>query len=297
MSSGSFYGQLMSAGDVYTIAGNGTGGFAGDGGPATSSQLGFPDGVAFDSLGDLAVADESNNRVRFVPARDGVFFGPAMRANHIYTIAGNGIAGFAGDGGSGSAAELSEPDAVAFDQAGDLLLADAGNHRVRMVFGPVPGPASSGGPGTTAIGGNVGSSVKAPTVFALRQSASRWREGSRLARISKRARRPPIGTTFSFALDAQAAVSLSFTQRLTGREVGHKCVAKSRKNTKRKTCTRTVTVGRLSFTGHSATNKVVFQGRISRSKTLKPGRYTLIIAATNSSGASAPQKLSFTIVQ
>jgi hypothetical protein len=161
----------------------------------------------------------------------------------------------------------------------------------------VPGPAPSGGPGTIAIGGPAGNSVKAPTISALRQSASRWREGSRLARISKRARRLPIGTTFSFALDAQAAVSLSFTQRLTGREVGHKCVAKSRKNTKRKTCTRTVTVGRLSFTGHSATNKVVFQGRISRSKTLKPGRYTLIITATNSSGASAPQKLSFTIVQ
>jgi hypothetical protein len=68
-------------------------------------------------------------------------------------------------------------------------------------------------------------------------------------------------------------------------------------------CKRTVTAGTLSFTGHSGMNRVVFQGRISRANKLKPGRYTLVITATNTAGqtsagqTSAPQKLSFTIVK
>jgi streptogramin lyase len=136
-----------------------------------------------------------------------------------------------------------------------------------------------------------------PTITAVHQSASTWREGGKLARISRK-KKPPVGSTFSFALNEQASVSFSFTQRIAGRKVGHKCVAKSHKNAKRKACQRTVTVGRLSFTGHVGTNKVVFQGRISRSKKLKPGRYTLIITATNSAGVrSAPKSLSFTIVR
>ena len=61
---------------------------------------------------------------------------------------------------------------------------------------------------------------------------------------------------------------------------------------------RTATAGTLTFTGHSGTNKVAFQGRISPAKKLKPGRYTLVITATNSAGVrSAPKSLSFTIVK
>ena len=136
----------------------------------------------------------------------------------------------------------------------------------------------------------------APTVTAAHESASTWRLGAKLARISRT--KPPIGTTFSFALNEPAAVKLAFTQRSAGRRVGRKCVAKSRKNARRKTCTRTVTVGTLAFTGHSGTNKVAFQGRISSSRKLKPGRYALIITAKNSAGArSTPVTLTFTIVR
>jgi hypothetical protein len=110
-------------------------------------------------------------------------------------------------------------------------------------------------------------------VQQVRQSRTRWREGNRLARISRA--RTPTGTTFSFALNEPATVTFSFAQRASGR-----------------------TAGRLTFTGHSGSNRVAFQGRISPKKKLEPGRYTLAITATNSAGArSAPESLSFTIVK
>ncbi len=114
-----------------------------------------------------------------------------------------------------------------------------------------------------------------PAVQNARQSTTRWREGNRLARISRA--KTPTGTTFSFSLSEQATVTFSFAQRVSG---------------------RTATAGRLTFTGHSGTNRVAFQGRISPVKRLKPGRYTLVITATNTAGVrSAPKSLSFTIVK
>ena len=68
-SSGTFYGQAMTAGDIYTVAGDGTGGFSGDGGPATSAELNGPAGMAADAAGNLLIADTSNRRVRVVAAR------------------------------------------------------------------------------------------------------------------------------------------------------------------------------------------------------------------------------------
>ena len=126
-----------------------------------------------------------------------------------------------------------------------------------------------------------------------------WREGSKLPQISrKRKKKPPLGTTFSFSLNEQASVTFSFSQRVSGRRVDRRCVAKTRRNRKRKACTRTATAGTLSFDGHSGSNKVVFQGRISGSQRLTPGAYTLVITATNTAGqSSASQKLIFTIVR
>jgi DNA-binding beta-propeller fold protein YncE len=140
--------------------------------------------------------------------------------------------------------------------------------------------------------------LPAPAIGSARESASKWREGSKLPQISRKKRKPPVGTTFSFSLNEQASVSFTFTQRVAGRKVGRRCLAKSRKNARGRSCTRTVTAGLLSLAGHAGTNKVVFQGRISRSQKLKPGRYTLVITATNAAGArSAPASLSFTIVK
>ena len=133
------FGQAMAGGDMYTIAGDGTGTFGGEGALGTSAQLSEPNGVAFDQHGDLVIGDRFNSRVRFMPASSGTFFGQAMTAAHIYTIAGNGTAGFAGDGGLATSAELRDPAGVAIDAAGDVVIADANNNRVRFIA------ATSGG--------------------------------------------------------------------------------------------------------------------------------------------------------
>ena len=142
--------------------------------------------------------------------------------------------------------------------------------------------------------------LSAPNISAARQSVPRWRAGGKLAQISakkKKKKKPPVGTTFSFSLDQQAAVSFAFTQRVGGRKVGSNCVADTRANHRRKACKRTVTTGTLPFAGHAGINTVVFQGRL-RSKRFKPGAYKLIITATNSAGQqSSPQSLSFSIVR
>jgi NHL repeat-containing protein len=130
---GTFYGQSMTAGDIYTVAGTGIGGFAGEGGPATSAVLNGPRRVTLDGAGNMLIADRGNNRIRMVAAASGTFYGQAMTAGNIYTIAGNGTLGFAGDGGPATAAELAGPDQTAVDGAGNLVIADTGNNRVRVV--------------------------------------------------------------------------------------------------------------------------------------------------------------------
>jgi hypothetical protein len=135
----------------------------------------------------------------------------------------------------------------------------------------------------------------APAITNVTQSNSIWREGKRLAIITKK--RPATGTTFSFSLNERAAVSFGFTQRIKGRRAKGKCVGQTEKNRRKPACKRTLTRGTLSFTGHPGENKVVFQGRLSQSKKLRPGRYTLVIEASNSSGHSNPARLTFTIVR
>ena len=113
--SGTFYGQPMTAGDIYTVAGTGTGGFSGDGGPATAAELNSPDGVAVDHAGNLLIADTGNNRVRVVAETTGTFYGKPMTAGDIYTLAGTGTGRFSGDGGPATAAALNHPATVTID--------------------------------------------------------------------------------------------------------------------------------------------------------------------------------------
>ena len=105
----------------------GTGGFygdAGDGGPALQAHLSFPFGVAIARDGTLFISDTGNNRVREVTP-----------SGEIQALAGTGHGGFAGDGGAASRAELSAPEGIAVDGAGDLFVADTINHRVRELRG------------------------------------------------------------------------------------------------------------------------------------------------------------------
>jgi hypothetical protein len=125
----------MTAGDIYTVAGTGTLGYSGDGGPATAAELSDPADVTLDAAGNLVIADSGNGRVRVVAAASGTFYGQAMTVGDIYTVAGTGTPGYSGDGGPATSAELGNPQGVAVDGAGNLMIADFGSDRVRMVTG------------------------------------------------------------------------------------------------------------------------------------------------------------------
>jgi len=107
-------------GIISTVAGNGTLGFSGDGGPAVDAQMRAAWGIKVDSAGDIIIADDDNLRIRLVHT-NGI----------ITTIAGNGTPGFSGDGGPALSASLNYPKGVAYDKAGNLYIADQQNHRVR----------------------------------------------------------------------------------------------------------------------------------------------------------------------
>jgi len=124
--------------NIITVAGTGFPGYDGDNKAATSAQLTSPAGIAFDSTGNLYIADQGNHRVRKVTP-DGI----------IHTVAGNGTAGFSGDGGSATAANLNRPMSVAPDSNGNLYIADTLNNRIRRVdaSGTITTFAGDGGQG------------------------------------------------------------------------------------------------------------------------------------------------------
>ena len=111
-----------STGIITTVAGNGTRGFAGDGGQATAAQINRPRGVGVDGSGNLYIADSGNERIRKVDT-----------SGIITTVAGTGTTGFSGDGGQATAAQLNRPHGVAVDGTGNLYIADNLNHRIRKV--------------------------------------------------------------------------------------------------------------------------------------------------------------------
>jgi sugar lactone lactonase YvrE len=132
-----------------TVAGIGTGGFSGDGGPATAAKLYSPFGVAVDARNNIYIADDDNYRVRRVNGVTGT----------ITTLAGNGTNGFSGDGGPATAASLGEVSAVAVEASGNVYIADPGNARIRKVdpsgvittFAGGGNTLGDGGPATSAI--------------------------------------------------------------------------------------------------------------------------------------------------
>jgi sugar lactone lactonase YvrE len=141
--------KVNPAGTITSIAGNGTPGFAGDGGPAAAAELDYPQGVAVDRAGSLYIADVGNDRIRKVDS-----------SGRISTIAGSGIRGFSGDGGPAATAELALPKVVAVDRDRNVYIGDWGSHRVRKVdqngtittfAGTDPTYPDDGGPATQAF--------------------------------------------------------------------------------------------------------------------------------------------------
>jgi subtilisin family serine protease/sugar lactone lactonase YvrE len=145
-------------GTIRTIAGNGSAGFSGDGGPAVAAALNFPTGVAIDGHGRIFVADTRNNRVRMI-APDGA----------ISTIAGGGTAAFSGDGGPAVDALLQSPEGLAVDLSGNLYVADAGNARVRRidVSGTITTIAGNGSLDSSGDGGPAFEAGLVPSAVAV----------------------------------------------------------------------------------------------------------------------------------
>jgi sugar lactone lactonase YvrE len=136
---------------IVTIAGNGAAGFSGDGGPATSAELNFPNGEAIDGNGDLFIADSLNNRVRKLTVATGV----------ITTVAGDGASGYSGDGGVATSAELSFPSRPFIDSNENIYIADYGNNRVRRVDANTGVITTIAGNGTAGYSGDGGAATSA----------------------------------------------------------------------------------------------------------------------------------------
>lgn len=143
-------------GIISTVAGNGygaccTGGYSGDGGAATSAELYWPEGVAVDAAGNIYIADSFNNRIRKVTATTGI----------ITTVAGDGTAGYNGDGIAATGAELYGPDGVAVDAVGNIYFADVGNNRIRKVTVSTGKISTVAGDGVAGYSGDGGAATSA----------------------------------------------------------------------------------------------------------------------------------------
>ncbi len=196
-----------------------------------------------------------------------------------------------GDGTTGTGATTTHTYSAAGQYAVSVAIGDgfggALSSATSVTVNPAP-PAGPSGPGSTA----------APALTDFAQTHATWRAGKALAVFAKAAKRAPVGTRLSFTLDQPATVALAFTQSVTGRKSGARCVAQTPRNHKAKSCKRTLTLGTIKHAGRAGKNTVSFQARLSNTKKLKPGHYRVTATAVNAAGkASKPSTLSFTIVK
>ena len=251
--------RIDADGTITTVAGTGTGGFSGDGGPATAAQLDFPTGVAVDGSGNLYIADVFNRRIRRVDAdgtittvlgrggavssREGVLateahlynpigvavggFGNLYISNYsthrilrvdafgtITTVAGTGAAGFSGDGGPATEAQLNRPSNVALDSSGNLYIADTGNQRIRKVDagGTITTVAGTGTQGSSGDGGAAtAAQLNNPIGVALDGSGNLYLADTRNNRI----RKVDAGGTITTAAGAETQGSRGVGGRAT----------------------------------------------------------------------------------
>ena len=136
---------------ISTVAGDGTPGFSGDGGSASSAQIENPSDVSIDTHGNLYITDENNHRIRKVDVTTG----------NISTVAGNGSYGYSGDGGLATDARLYDPSRVAIDASGNIYIADTRNYRIRKVDVATGIISTVAGNGTEGFSGDGGLAINA----------------------------------------------------------------------------------------------------------------------------------------
>ena len=156
--------RVDASGTITTIAGDGEGGYSGDGGPAVRARLDLPIDLTVDGSGNLFIVDARNHRIRRVNT-----------SGIITTVAGIGESGFSGDGEPAVRAWLYYPLGIAFDKLGNLYIADRGNHRIRRVdtAGTITTVAGTGEGGFSGDGGPaVRARLDLPTHVALDNSGN-----------------------------------------------------------------------------------------------------------------------------
>lgn len=172
--------RVAADGTITTIAGNGTAGYAGDGGLATRASLNRPHEIRFDSAGNLFIADMVNHAIRKIDMKSGI----------ITTFTGTGKPGYSGDGGPAASAQLKQPHSIQFDAQGNLFICDIGNHAIRKVdanTGIISTFAGLGKPGPTPDGSPIaGTPLNGPRSLDFDAQGDLWvatREGNQVFRF------------------------------------------------------------------------------------------------------------------
>lgn len=155
--------SCAAAGDIVTVAGTGSAGNVGDGGPAIAAQLDSPYALAIGPRGNLYIADTQNNRVRAVCASSSqkIFGTSCTLVGMIFTVVGDGTGAFSGDGGAASKAQVNSPSGLALDPAGDLYIADTQNNRIRKINASTGIIITLEGVGTPSYVGDGGPALEA----------------------------------------------------------------------------------------------------------------------------------------
>ena len=168
-----------------TIAGNGKAGYSGDGGPATEATLRAPHELVFDRKGNLYFAERDNHVIRKVDMKTGI----------ISTAAGTGMAGYSGDGGPATSAQLRQPHSIISHKDGSLLICDLGNHRIRRLHpdtGVIETWAGTGETAATPEGAPVsGTPLNGPRTIVLAKNGDLYvalREGNAILRIDAKSK-------------------------------------------------------------------------------------------------------------
>jgi len=273
--------RVKLTGGCCTDVGNGFLGFSGEGIIATSASLRFPNSVAFDSSGNIFVADASNNRIRKIAASTGM----------ITTVAGGSSTGQLGDGGTATAASLNSPSAIAFDNAGNLFVADQNNFRIRRIdaiSGIITTVAGNGFPGSTGDTGPATSAqinqVTGIAVDLLGNLFIAERNSHKVRKVAAGTITTFAGTTQGFLGDGSLAVNarLSNPTDVAVDSAGNVFIADSSNGRIRRVDKNTLNISTVAGGGANTTeNALATQASIDATGVKVDGQGNIYIAGAN----------------
>lgn len=250
--------------------------------PGFRVDAGTPTGAAFPVP---AIADNGNGLLAWVDTTGGAAATTVVAREDIggtlgaqQTLSLGGSAGPVVNGGVGAASSAAGNVAVGFAQG------NGGAADPRTIVAAVVDLPQGGGGG----GGGGGTDKTAPTVSSLRLSRRTFALGSKLPHLT---RTTPVGTRISFKVSEASKTTFTFARVAAGRKVGKRCLAPTRKRAHKRRCSRFVNVRpSLVYTTAAGSHRLSFQGRLSRHKRLRPGRYRLSVVSVDSAGNRSKAK-------